>query len=76
MEKFILKENEILIKIYVIMVILGDCRVRSFNSLLLLWFLMWIVLGLWKFRKLILGVELVGEVEDVGKNVMWFKKGD
>ncbi|USL22915.1 NAD(P)-dependent alcohol dehydrogenase [Priestia megaterium] len=75
-EKPIPKENEILIKIYATTVTSGDCRVRSFNSPLLLWLPMRIVLGLRKPRKSILGVELAGEVEDVGKNVTRFKKGD
>ncbi|MED4065358.1 NAD(P)-dependent alcohol dehydrogenase [Priestia megaterium] len=75
-EKPIPKENEILIKIYATTVTSGDCRVRSFNSSLLLWLPMRIVLGLRKPRKSILGVELAGEVEDVGKNVTRFKKGD
>ncbi|MED3988226.1 NAD(P)-dependent alcohol dehydrogenase [Priestia aryabhattai] len=70
------KENEILIKIHATTVTSGDCRVRSFNSPLLLWLPMRIVLGLRKPRKSILGVELAGEVEDVGKNVTQFKKGD
>ncbi|MEI2442067.1 NAD(P)-dependent alcohol dehydrogenase [Priestia megaterium] len=70
------KENEILIKIHATTVTSGDCRVRSFNSPLLLWLPMRIVLGLRKPRKSILGVELAGEVEDVGKNVTRFKKGD
>ncbi|PFW74592.1 NAD(P)-dependent alcohol dehydrogenase [Priestia aryabhattai] len=75
-EKPIPKENEILIKIYATTVTSGDCRVRSFNSPLLLWLPMRIVLGLRKPRKSILGVELAGEVEEVGKNVTRFKKGD
>ncbi|KOP75435.1 NADPH:quinone reductase [Bacillus sp. FJAT-21351] len=75
-EKPIPKENEILIKIYATTVTSGDCRVRSFNSPLLLWLPMRIVLGLRKPRKSILGVELAGEVEDAGKNVTRFKKGD
>ncbi|MDH2360254.1 NAD(P)-dependent alcohol dehydrogenase [Priestia megaterium] len=75
-EKPIPKENEILIKIYATTVTSGDCRVRSFNSSLLLWLPMRIVLGLRKPRKSILGGELAGEVEDVGKNVTRFKKGD
>ncbi|MED3885009.1 NAD(P)-dependent alcohol dehydrogenase [Priestia aryabhattai] len=70
------KENEILIKIHATTVTSGDCRVRSFNSPLLLWLPMRIVLGLRKPRKPILGVELAGEVEEVGKNVTKFKKGD
>ncbi|WP_374988193.1 NAD(P)-dependent alcohol dehydrogenase [Priestia megaterium] len=75
-EKTIPKENEILIKIHATTVTSGDCRVRSFNSPLLLWLPMRIVLGLRKPRKSILGVELAGEVEEVGKNVTRFKKGD
>ncbi|GAB1761947.1 NAD(P)-dependent alcohol dehydrogenase [Priestia sp. J2] len=75
-EKPIPKENEILIKVHATTVISGDCRVRSFNSPLLLWLPMRIVLGLRKPRKSILGVELAGEVEEVGKNVTRFKKGD
>ncbi|PEX11053.1 NAD(P)-dependent alcohol dehydrogenase [Priestia megaterium] len=75
-KKPIPKENEILVKIYATTVTSGDCRVRSFNSPLLLWLPLRIVLGLRKPRKSILGVELAGEVEDVGKNVTRFKKGD
>ncbi|WP_427125818.1 NAD(P)-dependent alcohol dehydrogenase [Priestia megaterium] len=70
------KEHEILVKIHATTVTSGGCRVRSFNSPLLLWLPMRLVLGLRKPRKPILGVELAGEVVEVGKNVTQFKKGD
>lgn len=70
------KDNEILVKVYATTVASGDVRVRSFNSPMLLWFPMRVYLGLRKPRKPILGVELAGEIEDIGKNVKKFKKGD
>ncbi len=70
------KENEILVKVHAATVASGDVRVRSFNSPFLLWLPMRIFLGLRKPRKPILGVELSGEIEDTGRNVTKFKKGD
>ncbi|MCR8842066.1 NAD(P)-dependent alcohol dehydrogenase [Paenibacillus sp. SC116] len=70
------KDNEIQIKVYATTVATGDCRIRSFKSPPLLWLAMRIVLGFTKPRNPILGVELAGEVEAVGKNVKRFKKGD
>jgi NADPH:quinone reductase-like Zn-dependent oxidoreductase len=70
------KDNEILVKIHATTVTSGDVRVRSFNSPLLLWVPMRIFLGLRKPRKSILGVELAGEIQEIGKNVKKFKKGD
>jgi len=75
-EKPVPMDNEILIKIHATTVASGDIRVRSFNSPLLLWIPMRLVLGLRKPRKSILGVELAGVIEEVGKNVEKFKKGD
>ena len=49
---------------------------RSFTSPLLFWIPMRIVLGFRKPRKPILGVELSGEIEEVGTDVTQFKKGD
>ncbi|MED3039214.1 NAD(P)-dependent alcohol dehydrogenase, partial [Bacillus tropicus] len=54
----------------------GDCRIRGFNSPLLFWIPMRIILGFRKPRKPILGVELSGEIEDIGTDVTQFKKGD
>ena len=72
------KDNELLIKIHAATVHVGDVKIRSgkqpnskFETIML-----HIVLGLWKPRKPILGFELAGEVESVGKNVKQFQKGD
>ncbi|QYF84271.1 NAD(P)-dependent alcohol dehydrogenase [Brevibacterium sp. PAMC21349] len=70
------KDNEILVKVHAATVASGDVRVRSFNSPFLLWLPMRLFLGLRKPRKPILGVELSGEIEDTGRNVTKFKKGD
>ncbi|MGE7904822.1 NAD(P)-dependent alcohol dehydrogenase [Peribacillus sp. NPDC094092] len=70
------KDNEVLVKVHAATVASGDIRVRSFKSPLLLWLPMRIFLGLRKPRKSILGVELAGEIEETGRNVKKFKKGD
>lgn len=75
-EKPIPKDNEVLVKIHATTVTSGDCRIRSFNSSILYWIPMRIILGLRKPRKPILGVELAGEIEAIGKNVKQFKTGD
>ncbi|PGK47682.1 NAD(P)-dependent alcohol dehydrogenase [Bacillus anthracis] len=75
-EKPIPKKNEVLIKIHATSVTTGDCRMRSFTSPLLFWVPMRLVLGLRKPRNPILGVELAGEIEEIGTDVTQFKKGD
>ncbi|MDM5221337.1 NAD(P)-dependent alcohol dehydrogenase [Peribacillus sp. NJ11] len=70
------KDKEVLVKVHAATVASGDIRVRSFKSPFLLWLPMRIFLGLRKPRKPILGVELAGEIEETGKNVKKFKKGD
>ncbi|MFY0761988.1 NAD(P)-dependent alcohol dehydrogenase [Metabacillus dongyingensis] len=75
-EKSSPKDNEILVKVHATTVTTGDCRVRSFESPILYWIPMRIVLGLSKPRKPILGVELAGEIDAIGKDVRRFKKGD
>ncbi len=70
------KDNEVLVKVHAATVASGDIRVRSFKSPFLLWLPMRFFLGLRKPRKPILGVELAGEIEETGKNVKKFKKGD
>ncbi|AOZ91165.1 NAD(P)-dependent alcohol dehydrogenase [Paenibacillus crassostreae] len=70
------KENEILIKVHATSVSSGDLRIRGFKSPLMLWIPMRIVLGFRKPRKPILGTELAGEIEAIGKDVTRYKKGD
>jgi NADPH:quinone reductase-like Zn-dependent oxidoreductase len=70
------KDNEILIKIYATTVTAADFRARSFTIPPAFWLPARITLGLRKPKKAILGAELAGEVETVGRNVKRFKKGD
>jgi NADPH:quinone reductase-like Zn-dependent oxidoreductase len=75
-EKPIPKVNEVLIKVYATTVTIADVRVRSFTVPLSFWIPARIMLGFRKPKKAILGVELSGEIEAVGKDVKLFKKGD
>jgi NADPH:quinone reductase-like Zn-dependent oxidoreductase len=75
-EKPVPKDNEILIKIYTTTVHVGDARMRSFKVPSSQWLPMRIVLGIFKPRRKILGMELAGEVEAVGRDVTRFRVGD
>ena len=70
------KDNEVLIKVYATTVTVADFRSRSFTVPRSVWLPARIALGLRKPKKQILGVELAGEIESVGKDVKRFKKGD
>ena len=70
------KDNEILIKNYATTVTVADCRVRGFNVPASFWLPARLFLGISKPRKQILGNELSGVIEEVGKNVSKFKTGD
>ena len=70
------KDNEVLVKIYAATVVAGDCELRSLKFPLLLRLLMRIGFGFRGPRKKILGQELSGEIEAVGKDVKRFRKGD
>jgi len=75
-EKPIPKDNEVLIKVYATTVSAGDSRIRSFRVPISFCILGRIVLGIRKPKKSILGGELAGEIELIGKDVKRFKKCD
>ena len=70
------KDNEVLVKVAVTTVTVADSRVRSFTVPRSYWLPARIALGIRKPKKAILGAELAGEIEAVGKAVKRFKKGD
>jgi len=75
-EKPIPKENEVLIKVFATTVTLYDCWQRSCTAPTGFGLLNRIASGIRKPRQPILGTELAGEIEAVGKDVKLFRKGD
>jgi len=76
-EKPVPKDNEVLIKIHAATATGGDCEIRRFKIPILFWLFLRIYVGIIKPRgNYILGQELAGEIEAVGKDVKRFKKGD
>ena len=70
------KDSEILIKVHATTVATGDYRLRGFTFPPWFWLPGRMMFGFRKPRKKILGCELAGEIESVGKDVKLFKKGD
>ena len=70
------KEDEVLVKVCATTVTAGDVRMRSFKVPRGQWLFARIYLGIRKPKRSILGMELAGEIESVGKDVKLFKKGD
>jgi NADPH:quinone reductase-like Zn-dependent oxidoreductase len=75
-EKPVPQHNEVLIKVHATTVTVADFRIRSFTVPPSFWIPARLALGLTKPKRPILGVELAGEVEAIGKNVTRFKEGD
>ncbi len=77
LEKPTPKDNEVLIKIYATTVTAGDCEQRSLK--LPFWYrlIMRAYVGLKRPKRItILGMDLAGEIEAIGRNVKRFREGD
>ncbi len=70
------KNNEVLIRIHAAAVTVSDCLVRSGKVNLLLWIPMRMFVGFRRPRRPILGLEVAGEIEAIGKDVKRFAVGD
>ena len=83
-EKPVLKDNEVLIKIYATSVNYGDLIARDFrhvtprqfNMPFVFWLFARIYFGLRNPKITILGSEFAGEIEAIGKDVTKFQAGD
>jgi NADPH:quinone reductase-like Zn-dependent oxidoreductase len=70
------KDNEVLIKTYAVTVTSGDWRVRSLNVPTGFGLIIRLVFGVFKPKQPILGSELAGVIESIGKDVNKFQVGD
>jgi len=72
------KDNEVLVKVHATTVTIGDTIMRSFNLPIRGWkkVMARLILGWRKPKRHILGMELAGVVESVGKEVTRFRSGD
>jgi len=69
-------DNEVLVKVRATTVTRGDSRMRSFSVPRAGWLFARLYLGITGPRRKILGMELAGDIESVGKKVTRFKVGD
>lgn len=68
--------DEVLVKIFATSVFAGDCELRRFTAPVSFWLPMRLLFGLFRPRFKIMGQELSGVIEAVGKNVSQFRVGD
>ena len=70
------KDHEVLIRIYATTVTTADCELRSLHLPIWLRLPIRVYLGLIRPRSIILGQELAGDIEAVGKDVTRWRQGD
>ena len=69
-------DDEVLIRIRATTASAADCELRRFDFSPWIWLPMRLSFGIRRPRRPVLGHELAGDVESVGKDVRSFKKGD
>ncbi len=70
------KDNEVLIRVHATTAFAGDCELRSLKLPVEFRLPFWIYISFFRPKPVILGQELAGEIEAVGKDVRQFKAGD
>jgi NADPH:quinone reductase-like Zn-dependent oxidoreductase len=72
------RDHEVLVKVHATTVTIGDTIMRSFNLPIHGWqkIMARLILGWRRPRRHVLGMELAGEIEAVGRRVTRFKPGD
>lgn len=70
------RDHEVLVKVRATTVHVGDVRIRSFDVPRWQWLIARLALGIFRPKNPILGMEMAGEIEAVGKAVTRFKQGD
>lgn len=70
------KENEVLVRVRATTVTKGDVRMRAFDVPREQWLFARLYLGVRGPKRKILGMELAGDIEAIGKNVTRFQVGD
>lgn len=70
------KDDEVLVRIRATTVSAADCELRRFDFAPWIWLPMRLAFGIFRPRRRVLGQELAGDVEAVGRSVKSFTKGD
>ena len=70
------KDNEVLVRVRATTVSAADCELRRFDFAPWIWVPMRLAFGIRRPRRRVLGQELAGDVDAVGKKVRSLRKGD
>jgi NADPH:quinone reductase-like Zn-dependent oxidoreductase len=70
------KDDEVLVRIRATTVSAADCELRRFDFAAWIWLPMRLAFGVFRPRRRVLGQELAGDVEAVGRSVRTITKGD
>jgi NADPH:quinone reductase-like Zn-dependent oxidoreductase len=70
------KDNEVLVRIRATTVSAADCELRRFDFAPWIWLPIRLAFGIRRPRQPVLGQELAGDVESVGKDVTSLRRGD